>query len=447
MLSSRCFLGVAVSALLATPVTPGAAAQEAVPAPVVPAPPAQQAAPPPAQGEGIVATVNDEIISTYDVRQRLLLLLLQSGVQPTAQQLPQLEREALRSIVDERLQMQELRQQEKERKIEGKLVATDEQVEREMARLARQSDLTSEQLLAALSQSGIGAQTLRERLRAQISWENWIRARYGRRVQIGQEQIAATLKRISEAAAKPQYLYSEIFIDAARVGGQAEALAGAEQLVAQIQQGAPFGAVARQFSSAATAAGGGDAGWLQETEIPGPLLAAVSQMRPGQVSQPIPVTDGVYILQLREKRAGAGSTLVNLKQAAVRLTPEANEAEVQAAQARLVSLKNQITGCEGLEARAATVEGVIAGDLGEAELSELDTPFRDAAAGLQPGQVSDPIRTPVGLHLVAVCSKRVGGAQAPTAEQIEDRLYGQQLTMVSRRYMRDLRNAATIESR
>lgn len=440
MVLSRSLFGVAASVVLVAT----ASAQEA---PLTTVPPAAPAAAPAAQGESIVATVNDDIITTYDLRQRLLLLLVESGVQPTEQQLPQLEREALRRLIDERLQMQELRRIEKERNLVGKLISNDEQVAREVARIAEQSRVTPQQLEQALGQAGVSLATLRERLRAQTSWERWIGGRYGARLRIGQEQIAATLKQISEAAAKPQYLISEIFIDAARVGGQGEALTGAQQLVAQIQQGAPFGAVARQFSAAATAAQGGDAGWLQETELPTPLRTVLTEMRPGQISAPIPVADGVYVVQLRDKRAGAGATVVNLKQAAVRLAPEASEAEIGAAQTKLAALKTQITGCEGLETRAASVEGVIAGDLGEAELNDLDTAFRDAAQRLQPGQVSDPIRTQVGLHLVAVCGKRTGGAQAPTADQVENRLYGQQLALVSRRYMRDLRNSATIESR
>jgi peptidyl-prolyl cis-trans isomerase SurA len=63
------------------------------------------------------------------------------------------------------------------------------------------------------------------------------------------------------------------------------------------------------------------------------------------------------------------------------------------------------------------------------------------------GGFSDPIRTEAGLHVLAVCGKRAGGANAVSREQIERRLYFQQLSLIARRYMRDLRNAATIETR
>ena len=61
--------------------------------------------------------------------------------------------------------------------------------------------------------------------------------------------------------------------------------------------------------------------------------------------------------------------------------------------------------------------------------------------------MSDPIRTDAGLHLVAVCSRHMGGAQALTNDQIENRLYGEELAMIAKRALRDLRNSATIEVR
>ena len=70
-----------------------------------------------------------------------------------------------------------------------------------------------------------------------------------------------------------------------------------------------------------------------------------------------------------------------------------------------------------------------------------------AATKLQVGQLSAPIRTKVGLHVLAICGKRAAGAAQVDHDQIENRLTGQQLSMVSRRYMRDLRNSATIETR
>jgi peptidyl-prolyl cis-trans isomerase SurA len=100
-----------------------------------------------------------------------------------------------------------------------------------------------------------------------------------------------------------------------------------------------------------------------------------------------------------------------------------------------------------MEAAGNTAQGVIAGDLGEAESSDLAPQFQEAAGKLKVGEVSDPIRTAAGLHLVAVCGRRSASAAQADKQQIEQRLFSQQLSMVARRYMRDLRNSATIETK
>lgn len=406
--------------------------------------PAPAVAPP--LSEGVVATVNDDVISSYDLSQRMRLLIVTSGVQPTQQNLEQLQREALRSLIDERLEMQEIAHQEKEQKF--KITATDEDVMQDLSRMAQGNRMTADQLLGALANAGVGADTLREQLRAQISWQRWIEGRYGgSRLKVSPDQVTSTLNEIEAEAAKPQYEISEIFIDAGRVGGMEVAMNGAQQLLAQLQQGAPFAAVARQFSAAPTAANGGDAGWLTQSQLPEEVRKGIEGLSPNQLSAPIAVKDGVYIILLRDKRAGAGEDIVSLKQAAIALPADATQDQVAAAQEKLTALKAKLTGCDNFETIASKVDGVVAGDLGEANIKDLRPDFRDAASALQINQVSNPIRTDVGLHLIAVCGKREAGVTLPTREEIESRLEDEQLSLIARRYLRDLRNSATIETR
>ncbi|WP_297695822.1 peptidylprolyl isomerase [Phenylobacterium sp.] len=434
------FAATAQTADSAAAPPPPAAAQPPAAAEPAPAP-----APPKGLSESVAAVVNDDIISTYDLGQRVRLLAATSGVQPTQETLPQFEREALISLIDEHLQMQELKRIEKEQKF--KIIASDKDVEEELDGMAKQANTTKPQFLAALGKAGVSPETIRQQLKAQISWRDYIRGRYGSRLRIGEDQIKAVQTMLQADASKPQYEVSEVFIDASRVGGMNQAMQGAQQLISQMQQGAPFAAVARQFSASPTAAAGGEAGWISPGEMPPEVDAALEQLRPGQLSAPIPVKDGVYIIYLRDKRSGAGETLVSLKQAAIALPQNASQADIDAARTKLEALRPQIKGCNGLEAAAAKTPGVVAGDLGEAQISDLAPQFKSAAQSLQVGQVSEPIRTNVGLHLVALCGRHAAGSEMPNHDQIENRLYGEQLSMIARRYMRDLRSSATIETR
>lgn len=422
------------------------------PAPTVPAPaPAPDtsaiAAPasPSGLNEGVVATVNDEIISTYDIVQRMRLLIVTSGIQPTEQNLPDIQREAMRSLIDEHLEMQDLREEGKTQKFN--LIASDDEVNDELAEIARSNNTSTDQLLAQLAAQGVSAQTLRDQLRAEISWRGWIRGRYGQRLVIGKDQIEAYQKRVEAEAGKPQYQIAELFIDAARAGGEQAAQQGADQLIAQLQKGAPFAAVARQFSNSPSAAAGGEVGWITPGEMPPEVDRALESLRPGQLSGAIPVKDGVYIVYLRNRRAGGATTLINLKQAAIALPKTASAQEVAAATAKLDALRPKLSGCDNLATEAAKTPGVVSGDLGEAETKDLAPAFRTAAESLQVGQVSAPIRTDAGLHLIAVCGRRQGGADQLKPEEISNRLYGQELSMIAKRQLRDLRNSATIETR
>ncbi len=449
-LNARNRVGTAVGLALALMIAVPAGAQDtpAAPAPDAAPPaaaPADQAIPASALTESVVASVNDDVISNYDILQRMRLLVVTAGIQPTRNDLPELQRYALSSLIDEHLEIQELRREEKEQK--STIIATDSAIDDVISDMAKDLHMTTDQFLASLAQRGIGADTLRSQLKAQESWQDWIRGRYGSRLRIGEDQIKAYQARMAAEANKPRYLLSEVYIDVEKAGGQSQANDEANQLIAQLHQGAPFQAVARQFSTDSTAANGGDAGWVTAGELDPEVRSALEEMRPGTLSAPIPTKDGIYIVYLRDRQAGGSAVLVDLKQAAIALPADAPQDQVDAAKTKLEALRGQLKGCDGFEATAGKVDGVLAGDLGEADAKDLAPAFRDAATNLAVGQISEPIRSDQGLHLLAVCSKRSSAAQNLNHDQIENLLIGEQLQMINKRYLRDLRNSASIEVR
>jgi peptidyl-prolyl cis-trans isomerase SurA len=394
--------------------------------------------------QGVVAIVNDNVISSYDVGERIRLILATSGIQVTEQNRNQIEQEAVNELIDEHLEMQEVRRAEKDQKF--KIVADDADVADRIDEIAKQTfKMSGPQFIAALQTANVNPDTLRDQIRTQMSWERWMMGRYGgSRLKVSQAQIAAAIAEREAAAAQPQYLVGEIYIDAAQAGGMPQAEATAQQLVQQLVQGASFPAVARQFSAASTAATGGDAGWLSASELPPEVQSVIDQLRPGELSKPIETQTGVYIVLVRDKHAGATSELVTLKQAAISLTADAPPAQVAAAQQKLMALRADVS-CDNIVARGSKVDGVIAADLGESDIKDLKAEFRDAAVKLSVGQVSEPIRTSAGLHLIALCGRREAGVDIPSPDEMEGRIREQEMTLISKRQLRDLRNSATIE--
>ncbi|WP_297799311.1 peptidylprolyl isomerase [uncultured Brevundimonas sp.] len=387
--------------------------------------------------EGVVATVNDRIITGWDLRQRMLTTILMSQVQPTPETLPALQQQALNDLIDERLQAQELAKFEQ-------LKISDEEVDREMAQLAREIGVSTEDYLRILQEAGIQLAPYRESIRTRLGWSDLTVGRFRDRAKVSRSQVDQAMRQITESATKPQYLIGEIYLDATRVGGMQEAVNGARQLISQMVQGAPFQAVARQFSSAPTAARNGDAGWVVQGTVHPALQSAMDVLEVGQLSNPIVVENGVYIIYMRDKRAGAATSHVSMKQVMIELPETATEAQVTAAAARLNALRSGLT-CDNILERARAEQGVLGSDLGEAEISNLLPQFQQVARSATVGSVSDPVRSPLGLHLLAVCDRRVGGPEVPSRQQIENRMQGQNFAMLGRRYLHDLREDALIE--
>lgn len=438
----RFTTGVALAALLAgsaygqaAPSGPAAGslnpAAEQAPAPAAAAEPEFDLA------DGIIATVNDKIITGFDLRQRMLLLIATTQVRPTEENLPAIQQQALNALIEQRLQDEELANFEQ-------LKVSDAEIDAEIADMAQQAETTPANYIAFLERGGIRADTLREQLRTEIGWRQLVGGRFGSRARASRAQVEQSMRQLTEAATKPQYLVGEIYLEASRVGGQQAALNGAQQLVRQMVEGAPFQAVARQFSAAPTAARGGDAGWVVQGTVQPALQTAMDQLEPGQLSNPIPVEGGVYIIYMRDKRSGASTSVVSLKQIMVQAPETASAAEVAAATERLEAMRPGLT-CDNILQRATSERGVLGSDLGESDVQDLAPQFQQVARSANVGTVSTAVRTPMGVHLLAVCGRRLGGPQAPTYQDIEGRLRSQNLAMLGRRYMRDLRADALIE--
>ncbi|WP_256968060.1 peptidylprolyl isomerase [Brevundimonas diminuta] len=387
--------------------------------------------------DGIIATVNDRIITGFDLRQRMLVLMAMTQVQPTEETIAAIQQQALNDLIDQHLQAAELAKFEQ-------LKIGDAEVDQEIADMARQAGTTPASYINFLEQGGISIPAFREQMRTEIGWRELVGGRFRDRARVGKSQVDQTMRQMTESATKPQYLIGEIYLEAARVGGMQEAVNGARQLVQQMIQGAPFMAVARQFSAAPSAARGGDAGWVVQGTVQPALQTVMDTLEAGQLSNPIPVDGGVYILYMRDKRSGASTSMVKMKQVMVELPETADEAQVAAATQRLEALRGQLT-CDNILTRARSEPGLLGADLGESDVADLLPQFQQVARSAEIGSVSTAVRTPLGVHLLAVCDRRLGGPDAPSAQQVEARLQNQNYAMLGRRYLRDLRADALIE--
>ena len=222
-----------------------------------------------------------------------------------------------------------------------------------------------------------------------------------------------------------------------------------------MRQGARFSAVAQQFSQSATAAVGGDMGWLRPEQLSPDLAKAAASLKSGELSPPIRTNGGYYLLLVVDRRNGAtGGRTGRMASSTCRssmppLPPNANEAQKRAAAAEVVSLRGNAKNCADF-LRIGKEKAPQFSSQGQVTANNVTPQMRQLLDKLTPNEVSQPILQRNGIGAVMLCSKQTQAAAKstePNREEIFESLLRQKLDTVARRYLRDLRRVAYVDVR
>ena len=396
-----------------------------------------------AQVVGIAAVVNDDVISALDVENRLQFSLMSETLPDNLQTRRRLGPQVLRTLIDEKLQIQESERLN--------ITIDDADLSDAQQILEFQNSLPTGSLYKFLRSRGIDQNTLKAKIHAEIAWGKVIRRRVLTRIDISDEEVDEVFDRLQARQGVEQRLMSEIFLTVDSQEQSESVFRQAQRLVDQIRNGSPFAAIAQQFSHGVTSRVGGDVGWVSEGELPADRERVLSSLSEGEVSDPIPSPGGFYILQLRDRRrlgeASALDSIVNLKQIFIPLTPTTPNQIAESRMADAQRISANLNDCATFDTYGQTLEFAESGDLGEIRLGDVPQLLRDAINDLAIGQASQPLRMQEGIRILMVCGRKEAQAALLDREVIRERLGRQRLDMMARRYLRDLRRDAVIEIR
>lgn len=257
---------------------------------------------------GIVALVNDLPITSYELRQRMNLVMATSNIPRT----PEMEKK-VRDQVLEQLQTELLQRQEAAK---NDITVSSVDVDKYMQNILDENRMNLDQLKAIFARGNVQLSTFRAQLAAQLLWQKAVNDHYAGRINISPELVDAELGRIREGANKAHFTVSEIFLPVDNPDQDDKIRKDAENLVTQLQQGAQFTAVARQFSQSPSAAQGGDIGTVYDGQLAPELNKALLGMKTGDMSPPIRSIGGYYILVLRQRFEPAGTKIEEVKPSA-----------------------------------------------------------------------------------------------------------------------------------
>ncbi|MCB9947896.1 MAG: peptidylprolyl isomerase [Rhodospirillaceae bacterium] len=395
--------------------------------------------------ERIAAVVNDDVISTSDLRSRLDLSMLASGLPPTDENRERLRPQVLRQLIDESLQRQEAERFDIE--------ASQDDIDQAVSTIASNNGMTPDQLLGGLEQAGIPPTTLIEQVAATLAWRDLVRARLMSEVAISEDEIDDAIARITANRGQPEYLVAEIFLSVDDPTQEAQVAELAEQLVQEMRRGANFAAVAQQFSQSPTAASAGDLGWVMSGQLDPAIDRALTTMVPGQLSPPIRTVGGFHIILVRDTRIVAATNpdevIVHAYQLVLSLPAAATQADVDRISAELQNIIESVRGCDQLQQRAQSIGADDGLDLGTRPLGEFDEQARAMMQSLPVGQPSQiaPLNNGRSAAVYMVCDRQFPDDAGINRDEIANTIGEERVGMLARRYLRDLRNAAYIDLR
>ncbi|MFO1315145.1 MAG: peptidylprolyl isomerase [Burkholderiales bacterium] len=416
-------------------------------------PAARPAAPPPRSAtstvplDRVIAVVNDEALTQFELDEQKRIVLAQmktSNVRPPAPDV--LEAQVLERLIVERALLQFAK--------DNGVRVDDQTVERTILRIAQENKVTPEELRRVLDREKISYAKYREDIRREVTVQRLREREVDSRVQVSEAEVDNYLATVAaQAGGETEYQLSHIMVgvpDQATPDQIDARRRRAEEALAQIKSGKEFSQVAAAYSDAQDAIQGGDLGWRTPARLPTVFQTAVRTMNKGDVSPVLRSAGGFHIVKVNDSRSRNAPTIVEQTHARhilVRVNEVTSESE---AKAKIDRVRDRIEqGAKFADQARVNSEDASAskgGDLGWVSPGDTVPEFEQAMTKLKIGEMSLPVRSPFGWHLILVEERRTQDVtQERKRDQARQSIRARKSDEQFGEFMRQVRDKAYVE--
>ena len=397
--------------------------------------------------ERVIAVVNDEALTQYDLDEQKRVVTQQMKAQNVpAPPADVLDKQLLERLIIDRALMQHAK--------ETGVRIDDVQVERTIARIAQDNKLSADQFRVAVEREGITYAKYREDMRNEITVQRLRDREVDSKIAVSDAEVDNFLATVAaQTGGETEYRLSHVLV---LVPEQASAdqidakRRRAEEALKQIRGGADFSQVAAGFSDAPDALKGGDLGWRAPARLPTVFSEPVRGMKPGEVSGVLRSSTGFHVVKLQEVRSRNQPTVVEQTQARhilIKVNEITSESE---GKSKIDRIKDRLdTGARFEDQARLNSEDASAskgGDLGWISPGDTVPDFEQAMNKLKIGEISPAVRSPFGWHLIVVSERRTQDITAERQrEQARQALRQRKSEEAFQEWVRQLRDRAYVE--
>lgn len=356
----------------------------------------------------IIAIVDKNAITEQELEDKVLSVTAQ--FEKKGKEIP--PEEVLRKQILERLIVDNLQLQ---LATQRGIRINDTQLDKTIARIAEQNQMELEQFKAALENDGIQFYKFRENMRDEITIARLKDQEVNRRVNVSDGEVDnyLTTQENSQDEQQEEYNLSQIFIRTPKESSPEDievASAKIQEVLALLSNGESFEQVSASSSNAPNALEGGSMGWRNSSQLPPVFVKLLEDTEVGGISKPIRSPDGFHIIKVNDKRT-ADSTLIVEQTRARHILIKLNEVvSEQEAKQKMDGLKERLDNGDEFEelARQYSDDGSAndGGKLGWVNPGDTVPKFEEAMNALAIEEISEPIRSPFGWHIIQVLERR-----------------------------------------
>ena len=383
--------------------------------------------------QAIAVIVNDEVISRYDVNQRVRLILVTSGIPATEENVKRIEEQAIKALIDEKIQIQEA--------IKLEVPDSPDEINLMLDNIARGNQTTAEGILESITSQGVNSETLLSQIKSELLWNKIVRGRFGSYINISDEEVNIIYDRTIQNINNSQYDISEIFIGFEDDSEEKEAKELAERLTEQLKNEIAFEPVAQQFSQAPSSGQGGFIGWVSEGQLDPDIISNIKNLEIGSVSNPIKTVNGYYIIKLNGKSEEGGKNPMKNQYDLISVSFDIED-KIMAK-----DFSDNFISCKRLDGLLENYNQREVNVIGKRLLQELPKELHKELLGKNAGNALSPRFSDENIDIILICDRKDDIGIQVNRDVIEDNIYSQKMGMMSRRHLRDLRRDAVIEYR
>lgn len=390
----------------------------------------------------VIATVDGVPITSHDLAERRNMLIKTTGIELTAENEAQINRDVLQMLIDDQIKIQA-----GTKVMRNQMNAVEERADSLVDQTFSQNQENPDEILRQLK---IPREIIKQKFVADILWASIINNRFEGQFANAKTEAESERLQLEQNLNEPHINLDEIVLLPEPGRNYAATITLANQMVKAIRQGADFSRIAQQYSASGSAQTGGNVGWLLISKLDPELAELLSSLEPGDVTNPIDRNGAIIIYKLSGKRengmADPMETQISLTRLIYPLDTQ-DDAEKLEAAAKIKRDTKEITNCSDLALLHESYNSGLPFNLGIFPLYSLTPELRDMIAPLDTGMMSEVVAYKEGMAIFMVCDKKAPQIDLPDIQTLEMNVKNRYFSVLSARYLNQLRRKAVIDIR